>query len=249
MDIVTKRHQEGLTFIEILVIIAILAMLIAVLVPAVITIRGRMRVAMARATISSIETASEEFRKDMDFYPPDELTGDWPMSGGPGAAIIAPYRSDPAFKVPGAARDVLRDPQNGTTKGLVHLLGSSFSISGKSYGPYMRMQMDRLCPPGPRDTAPRYFKPPAGVTVPLPGTSAGYPTRILTDYFGNAFVYDSHFPESKRLLIEFNAVHNANSFDLYSFGPVYNIGPDGLLSDEDPNKTPGANEDDINNWR
>jgi type II secretory pathway pseudopilin PulG len=249
MDIVTKRHQEGLTFIEILVIVAILAMLIAVLIPAVITIRVRMRVACTRAAISSIDMACEEFKKDMDFYPPDELYGDWQMPSGPGAALIAPYRSDPAFKGPGAARDVLRDPQNGTTKGLVHLLGSSFSISGKSYGPYMKIKLYGLKPPGPRDTAPRYFKPPAGVTVPLPGTSAGYPTLILTDYFGNAFVYDSHFPESKRLLIEFNAVHNASSFDLYSSGPVYNIGPDGWLTDEDPNKAPGNNEDDINNWR
>ena len=246
----TRRHETGLTFIEILVIIAILAMLIAVLVPLIHTVDGPMGSSATRAMISSIETASEEFKKDMGFYPPDELYGDGaPGRHGPGAAIIAPCRSDPAFKVPGAARDVLRDPQNGTTKGLVHLLGSSFSVSGKSYGPYMRFRQAFLKPPGPRDTSPRCFKPPVGVTVPLPGTSAGYPTLILTDYFGNAFVYDSHFPESKRLLIEFNAVHNANSFDLYSFGPEYEVGADGLLTDEDPNKTPGNNEDDINNWR
>lgn len=73
MEIVTKRHQEGLTFIEILVIIAILAMLIAVLIPAVITIRVRVRVAFTKATISSTDMACEEFKKDIGFYPPDEL--------------------------------------------------------------------------------------------------------------------------------------------------------------------------------
>jgi len=118
-----------------------------------------------------------------------------------------------------------------------------------TYGPYTIPRLGGIRPPGSRDTAPRLFKPPAGVTVHLPSVEGGYPVLILTDYFGNAFVYDSHFPESKRLLIEFNAVHNANSFDLYSSGPVYNIGADRLLTDEDPNKAPGANEDDINNWR
>jgi hypothetical protein len=249
MKTIRESEQEGLTVVEVLAIIVILFVLVGMFYSALIGTGHPNRSLATRAMIASIQAACEAFNADWGFYPPDEIYGDWEMPEGAGSAMLATFRPDPAFKVQGAAGRILRDPQNGTTKGLVFLLGSSFTIGGKIYGPYMVFRRSRLSPPASTDPAPRHFKPTASVAVDVPKEQERYAVSILTDWFGNAFVYDSHFPESKRLLIEFNDVHNTKSFDIYSFGRICKKGADGLVTDEDPKRHPGANEDDINNWR
>ena len=249
--------EKGLTLIEIIAIIVIVLIAAAVLLPVASIPRHRSLVAATKAEIVSISTACEAFKNDIGFYPPDEVCGDWPVPDGLGAAIIAPLRCEKAFKVQGDAGHILRDPRNGTTKGLVYLLGSSFTIKGKTYGPYLIFKSKCLTTPPWRDKAPRQFKPPPGVTVHFPGSGDSYPVLIMTDWYRNAYVYDSHFPEAKPLLAAIpgpngaaDDVHNATSFDMYSFGPTYKKNWDGTITDYDnPPPYPGEAADDINNWQ
>lgn len=121
----------------------------------------------------------------------------------------------------------------------------------------MRFRLSHLKTQPTSDPEQRYFSSgqgPSYAGVPCPGVilqGPSYPgvppcrVLILTDCFGNAYVYDCHFPEGRKFLPK---PHNLATFDIYSFGPICPKGPDGLISDEDPNH-PGDNEDDINNWR
>jgi len=199
------------------------------------------RVAATKAEIGAIETASEEFKKDMGLYPPDQHYDGGDMPRGTCRPILGVIMPEAAYKVAANSVTIVRDPENGTTKGLVHLLGACFPIQGKIYGPYMRFRLSHLRTQPPTDPAQRYFSSGQGPKY------AGVPCRvlILTDCFGNAYVYDCHFPEGRKFLPK---PHNVATFDIYSFGPICPKGPDGLISDEDPNH-PGDNEDDINNWR
>jgi len=252
-----KRHEHGFTLVEILTVIIIIVMLMGISVPVYNTVRTRIRVAATRAMISAVETAAEEFKKDMGIYPPDQFYDGGDMVAGTNSRILGVIPPEASYKIAGSPSQILRDPNNGSTKGLVHLLGSYFSIQGKAYGPYMRFRLNFLKTQPSTDTSQRYFSTgyvaPGGVIVSITGVGAsisgGYPVLLLYDYFGNAYIYDSHFPETRLLLSQYQAGHNMSSFDMYSFGPNYNIGSDGLVADEDVNNNPGNNEDDINNWR
>jgi hypothetical protein len=209
------------------------------------------RVAATKAEIGAIETACEEFKKDMGIYPPDQHWEGKDLPPGTCKPILGVIPPEAGYQVAGDSATIVRDPENGTTRGLVRLLGARFLIHGKTYGPYTRFKVNRLKVPPPSYQGPRWFATGdfwvgAGPIDTSKRFCLDYcPVLILTDCFGNAYVYDCHFPEGRKFLPK---PHNEASFDIYNFGPICPKGPDGLISDEDPNN-PGDNEDDINNWR
>lgn len=241
---------QAFTLIEILTVIIIIGVLTGILLPVLSTARTRGRVANTKADIAAIEQAAEAFKSDMGIYPPDQHCEG---NGVPRPqAILGAIIPEAGYLVSNPSK-AFKNPENGTTKGLVHLLGSYFEIQGRGFGPYIRFKLSRLRPPpaGEYPTFYRSYTAPGGITVWVIGVGAEtyrggpYPVLILTDWFGNAYVYDCHFPENLKILPE---AHNSASFDIYSFGPIYSKGADGMITDEDPSN-PGENEDDINNWR
>jgi prepilin-type N-terminal cleavage/methylation domain-containing protein len=249
-----RRAQEGFTLIEILTVIIIIGVLSGILLPVLVNARVRMRAQATKADISAVETACEGFKADMGLYPPDQHYSSSDMPGGTAVAILGgALRTDVAFTIPGDRAKILRDPENGSTKTLVYMLGSHFDIQGKRYGPYIRFKLSRLRTQSSGDSTRNYlatgYTAAGNVLVNVTGAggtiSGGWPVLVLSDWFGNNYVYDSHFPENRILI---RPPHNASSFDMYSFGPICRRGSDGLIADEDINR-PGENEDDINNWR
>lgn len=81
----SRRHSSGFTLVELLVVISVLAILVALLIPAVNGVRVRARVAQVKSEIKAIETALIAFQQDHGILPPSrfELAEDganWPAN-------------------------------------------------------------------------------------------------------------------------------------------------------------------------
>jgi len=74
-----KRRQAGLTIVEILVVVSIIALLVGMLIPALSVVRTTARETKQKAQLTTIELALTAFKNDYGDYPPS--TG-WDYSRG-----------------------------------------------------------------------------------------------------------------------------------------------------------------------
>ncbi len=79
----TIRKRNGFTLVEILVVVIIIAMLAAFLVPQVAKKMGKAKSNLAKAGISILETALQDYYADMEHFPTEE-------EGGLQALIVNP---------------------------------------------------------------------------------------------------------------------------------------------------------------
>jgi prepilin-type N-terminal cleavage/methylation domain-containing protein len=82
--LVIPRLRRGMSIIEMLIVIAVIATLIGILVPTMAMIRGRAKVRTTKALIESISTALQQYLTDFDDYPPGtiaKLKGPAPEAG------------------------------------------------------------------------------------------------------------------------------------------------------------------------
>ena len=75
-----KRKKTGLTMIELLIVLAIIALLVGLLVPALSTVRNIAKETKQKAQLSAIEMALAAFKNDYGDYPPSYT----PVPGQPG---------------------------------------------------------------------------------------------------------------------------------------------------------------------
>lgn len=65
-----RRHRRGgFTLVELLTVIAVIAILMAILIPSVSTVRRRAAISKTRSQFSQYATAYELFRAEMGYYP------------------------------------------------------------------------------------------------------------------------------------------------------------------------------------
>jgi prepilin-type N-terminal cleavage/methylation domain-containing protein len=76
-----KRKKTGLTMIELLVVLAIIALLVGLLLPALSTVRNMAKETKQKAQLSTIEMALAAFKNDEGDYPPS----DWILPPNPGS--------------------------------------------------------------------------------------------------------------------------------------------------------------------
>jgi len=76
-----KRKKTGLTMIELLVVLAIIALLVGLLLPALSTVRNMAKETKQKAQLSTIELALAAFKNDEGDYPPS----DWILPPNPGS--------------------------------------------------------------------------------------------------------------------------------------------------------------------
>jgi type II secretory pathway pseudopilin PulG len=76
-----ERKKTGLTIIELLIVLGIIALLVGLLVPALSVVRNMAKETKQKAQLSTIELALAAFKNDEGDYPPS----DWPLPPNPGS--------------------------------------------------------------------------------------------------------------------------------------------------------------------
>lgn len=78
-----KRGKSGLTLVELLTVLAIMALLVGLLVPAISVVRNIARETKQKAQFAAIELALTAFKNDYGDYPPSDGWFYAPAPGGP----------------------------------------------------------------------------------------------------------------------------------------------------------------------
>jgi len=78
-----KRRESGFTIVELLTVIGIMAMLVALLIPAVTAVRATAKKVSQKAQFVSIEMGLTAFRNDYGDYPPSNWWDPPPAPSGP----------------------------------------------------------------------------------------------------------------------------------------------------------------------
>ncbi len=81
-------RRRGFTIIELLVVVAVIAILAAIAVPNFLEAQVRSKVSRARADMRAFATALETYRSDFERYPPSCGTGPYVQNGFPGPVSV-----------------------------------------------------------------------------------------------------------------------------------------------------------------
>jgi len=73
----TRSHQKAFTLIELLIVVAIIAILAAIAVPNFLEAQVRSKVSRAKNDLRAIATGLEAYRTDNTAYPPDTVFYNW----------------------------------------------------------------------------------------------------------------------------------------------------------------------------
>jgi prepilin-type N-terminal cleavage/methylation domain-containing protein len=125
-----RAHPRSLpsafTLIELLVVIGIIAILAAMLFPAGIAIRNKATLKRVQGELSQMETAIESYKIEKGFYPPDNKTGNNPVT-------VRPEQNVLYYELTGATIDGARTgflPSDGGPVVSRVELGAAFGVSG-----------------------------------------------------------------------------------------------------------------------
>ena len=232
------KRNGGFTLIELLVVIGVIAILVALIVPAISKVREQAHVAAVHEMIDSLSNALEIYKTAQHRYPPDELPG-----------LKAPPPGDSSS--PGMSFLIL------SSQSLVYYLSGAaiyYDSSDSDMANYpWKNAVYRGSDRGDIDESPVYFE-----FAPAVLKDFGDQAATLIDPWGNPLIYNSGpstdpqdppdpavWPEEvdpqdaskKRYNKDLNkmfgaAKHGDGKPDLFS------AGPDGIY----------GNEDDIKNW-
>ena len=75
----SKKFLTGFTFVEILIVLGIIAILVALLIPALAAVRNMAKETQQKAQLATIEMGLTAFKNDYGDYPPS----DWTLNGAP----------------------------------------------------------------------------------------------------------------------------------------------------------------------
>jgi prepilin-type N-terminal cleavage/methylation domain-containing protein len=114
------------TLIELLVVIAIIAILAALLFPAGVAVQAKATLKRVEGELAQVETAIESYKIDKGFYPPDNKTGNNPVT-------VQADRNSLYYELVGANINVTRDgfaPLDGSPAVSIAQLNSVFGVTG-----------------------------------------------------------------------------------------------------------------------
>lgn len=165
---IKQHHRPAFTLLEILVAVSIVAILIALLMPALSSARRNSKVAHVKKEIDSLADALEQFKAKYGEYPPSRITlystADGWNSDPRSKAIIRKYWPDFDFTSDGAGGSFLSDPvqldgaecltfflggvrdSDGSYIGFSNNPAQPFSVAHRDSrsGPFFRFEMSRV---------------------------------------------------------------------------------------------------------
>lgn len=160
-----RRLARGFTLVELLVVVAIIALLAGIVLGGLSIVRAKAGGARTLATMQAFQNAAEQFRQDHDYYPglvPERLLANDPQITGTQNAVIhmlggyvvegevtAQEYTDFGTAGGSILEFSFSDPDGGqdfTFKVDIARLGEGPSINGKAYEPYLTLRDDDLGP-------------------------------------------------------------------------------------------------------
>lgn len=240
-----RSRPHGFTIIELLVVIGIIAVLAAMLLPAIAAVRKAARVGSTEALLTRVETATNHFRADAGFYPIDYI----PKDTAPVTLVRLPDYPTPSGNAfpPEALCYILANANLGD----MPYVAQGFPKAARQ-APYLRLARDK---------------------ERLDLDDDGLPE--IVDAWGRPFLYNrppfpnGHFFDNCDYAQpsgnDGKPYHNTQSFDLYSVGPDGQTGPpegetghdplpdpiqnlDGFCANAMDQDSDGDQDDDIRNW-
>src|SRR5512136_2623159 len=91
------RSKKAFTLIELLIVVAIIAILAAIAVPNFLEAQVRSKVSRVKSDMRSIATALEAYAVDLSHYPPDYFTGYPPVHLVPAYRELIPLTTPLAY--------------------------------------------------------------------------------------------------------------------------------------------------------
>lgn len=249
----TLNRRSGFTLVEILIVMSIIAILVALLLPAIAGVRKNARIAQVKTDIGSIEAGLAQFQAHFGTYPPSRITlcnnsTDW-ASHPRSKAIIRRLWPSFDFSTDGAGGTLLpasgastleldgaeclafflggvREDNAGVPGGYIGFSKNPrqpFLRNGQRLGPFMDLSLDRVVN-SDSDGAPEYVDT-------LPGQTQPY--IYLSSYDGRGY---ETADLGGRMTIYYtqggSTAWKNKSFQVISPGFDAEYGPGGLYADD-----------------
>ncbi len=113
---VVMRTRKGVTLIELLVAVVILAMFCVIMIPGISRIAHRAKVAGCESNIQKIEDAMEKFKQENGSYPENLKIIAWDTTYFPAGPIVCPFTQKEYVKSPAEEGKVdLTEHDHGST--------------------------------------------------------------------------------------------------------------------------------------
>ncbi len=171
------KNRRGFTLIELLVVISIIAILLAILIPAVITAQKQAYVSATMGDMRTISTGLQAYHSDFNVYPQSTLPAAQTYYYSAKSAIASgkayEYLAEcllgylPGY-YDGAPRNGIGN--NGTAPTLAQTKGFRVGVSNQVYGPYLDMGANNIVE---LDTTDYY------IGDAFPPSSGSHPSPIL----------------------------------------------------------------------
>jgi len=233
--------QKGVTLVELLVVISIIAFLAGALVVSAQRIRHQAQVSGTRALIEKISGANERLYNDLRHYAPDSAIGalagnTWVFSTSPG--LPEEYTNEEVDNtVYGMPNDRIMTTANECmTLGLCFFWDKNYLTVNQEHLAGPKREINKVVSEHQCDRSSRC---------------------IVVDSWGHPLYYECHRPEGKRYVDDVYW-HNTQAFDVFSAGPDGRTSSvsneldddgDGEVDETDEGLKLGEQVDDINNWR
>jgi prepilin-type N-terminal cleavage/methylation domain-containing protein len=149
-----KVHRIGFTLIELMIVIAILAVLMGILLPTISMVRQRSKLTQAKSTISVIAQACSVYRLQLNAWPPSQ-TASWPVANSVDQLSTYAFGIETDANRPRGLLDLLVDIGDMQIPGgyLTPNLAGWQSLRDPWGNPYFYQVVDPLVPATPGRTA------------------------------------------------------------------------------------------------